>query len=307
VSRTALVTGGLGFLGRALVRRLATDGDTVTVVDALVRGGSSDGVPAGVRILVEDLRTCWALETLVAESDVVFHLAGLTSHPRSMEAPHEDLGHNYEATLALAEAHRRARSKARIVFTSTRQVYGRATRSPVDAAHPTAPPDVNGVHKLAAEHLLAVYASAHGLPSARLRLSNAYGPGQRLDPDLGFVGVFLRRALDRQPIEVYGDGSQARDLCFVDDAVDAIARAATLDGVWNVGGFSHTVREVGETIAAAAGVTVETVPWPAERAAIDVGDFAIDDAPFRRATGWAPRTTLREGVARTLESLRRGA
>ena len=303
MSRAALVTGGLGFIGRHLVRRLAAEGDRVTVVDALTRGGSSEGLPAGVRVLVEDLRTCWALESALADASVVFHLAGETSHARSMEAPEEDLAHNYEATLALVEAHRRARATARIVFTSTRQVYGRPTHSPVGISHATAPPDVNGVHKLAAENLLAVYASAHGVPSTRLRMSNVYGPGQRLDPELGFVGVFLRRALDRKPIQVYGDGRQTRDLTFVDDAVDAIVRAATLDGVWNVGGFAHSVREVADTIASLAGTTVEQVPWPAERAAIELGDFAIDDAPFRAATGWAPRTALREGLERTLRAL----
>jgi UDP-glucose 4-epimerase len=302
MSRTVLVTGGLGFLGRHLVRRLAAGGDRVTVVDALTHGGSSEGLPAGVRVLVEDLRTCWALEGLVSDAAVVFHLAGQTSHPRSMASPAEDLAHNYEATLALAEAHRRARATARIVFTSTRQVYGRAESSPVGVSHPTAPPDVNGVHKLAAEHLLAVYAQAHGMPSARLRLSNVYGPGQRLDPELGFVGVFVQRALDRKPIQVYGDGGQKRDIVFVDDAVDAIARAAAIDGVWNVGGFPHTVREVGDTLAGLAHTTVETVPWPADRAAIELGDFAIDDAPFRAATGWTPRVGLREGLERTLRS-----
>jgi UDP-glucose 4-epimerase len=302
MSRSVLVTGGLGFLGRHLVRRLAAEGDQVTVVDALTHGGSSEGLPAGVRVLVEDLRTCWALEGLVSGAAVVFHLAGQTSHPRSMTAPAEDLAHNYEATLALAEAHRRARATARIVFTSTRQVYGRAESSPVGVSHPTAPPDVNGVHKLAAEHLLAVYAQAHGVPSVRLRLSNVYGPGQRLDPELGFIGVFVQRALDRKPIQVYGDGRQKRDIAFVDDAVDAIVRAAAIDGVWNVGGFPHTVREVGDTLAALAHTTVETVPWPADRAAIELGDFAIDDAPFRAATGWTPRVGLREGLERTLRS-----
>jgi UDP-glucose 4-epimerase len=284
------------------VRRLAADGDQVTVVDALTQGGSSEGLPKGVRVLVEDLRTCWALEDLVSGAAIVFHLAGQTSHPRSMASPSEDLAHNYEATLALAEAHRRARATARIVFTSTRQVYGRAGIAPVGVSHPTAPPDVNGVHKLAAEHLLAVYGHAHGIPSARLRLSNVYGPGQRLDPELGFIGVFVRKALAQQPIQVYGDGSQKRDIVFVDDAVDAILRAAAIDGVWNVGGFPHTVREVGDTLAAIANTTVETVPWPPDRAAIELGDFAIDDAPFRAATGWAPRVGLREGLERTLRS-----
>ncbi len=302
MSRSVLVTGGLGFLGRHLVRRLALEGATVTVVDGLVTGGSSEGMPAGVRVLVEDLRTCGSLEGIVADAAVVFHLAGQASHSRSMHVPAEDLANNYEATLALAEAHRRSRSTARIVFTSTRQVYGRPMRMPVDVAHTPAPPDVNAVHKLAAEHLLAVYATVHAISSARLRLSNVYGPGQRLDAELGFVGVFLRRALDRRPIEVYGDGSQTRDLTFVDDAVDAIVRAAALDGVWNVGGFSHTVREVAETLAALAATTVEQVPWPVDRAAIELGDFAIDDSPFRAAAAWAPRTPLREGLARTLES-----
>jgi UDP-glucose 4-epimerase len=302
MSRSVLVTGGLGFIGRHLVRRLAAEGDRVTVVDALTHGGSSEGLPAGVRVLIEDLRSCWALESLVAEAAVVFHLAGQTSHPRSMESPSEDLANNYEATLAVTEAHRRAQSGARIVFTSTRQVYGRATQSPVCVSHPTAPPDVNGVHKLAAEHLLAVYANVHGVPSARLRLSNVYGPGQRLDAELGFVGVFLRRALERKSIQVYGDGSQTRDFTFVDDAVDAIVLAASLDGVWNVGGFPHSVRDVGDALAVLANTTVEQVPWPADRAAIEVGDFAIDDAPFRAATGWAPRTPLREGLERTLRA-----
>lgn len=292
----ALVTGGLGFVGRHLVSRLVREGATVAVVDALVpdSGGCHTSWP-GVRVLVEDLRTCGALESIVAEADVVFHLAGLTSHVGSMERPADDLAHNVEATLALAEACRRARTRARVVFTSTRSVYGMATRSPVDESHPAVPLDVNGVHKLAAEQLLAVYAAAHGVQLARLRLSNVYGPGQS---GHGFVGAFLARGRARRAIEIYGDGRQARDLTFVDDAVDAILRAP--DGLWNVGGAATTVREVAEIVARHAGVSVVEVPWPAERVAIEVGGFSIDDGGFRRATGWVPATALDAGLARAL-------
>ncbi len=310
-STTCVVTGGLGFIGSNLARRLVEVGAHVRVVDALVptHGGSRrnlEGVDADVLIAdLGDPRVADVLE----RADVVFNVAGQVSHVASMTNPLQDLDLNVRSHLAFLETLRSVAPEAVVVQTSTRQVYGRPDRLPVDETHPTRPVDVNGIDKLACEQLHLLYGSVHGLRVSALRLTNIYGPRQSLaQEDLGFLPVFVRRSLEGGTITLYGDGSQRRDCLHVDDVCRGLALAATNPHAWgevfNLGHHEeHTLAEIATILVEAAGgrATVAMVPWPPERVKIDIGDFGTDPTKARSKLGWAPSIGLRDGLTSTIE------
>jgi UDP-glucose 4-epimerase len=311
-----LVAGGLGFIGSNLAIRLVELGADVTVVDALIEGHGGnrfnlEPVRDRVRLEIADLRDGPVIGGLVAGQEVVFNLAGQVSHIDSMTDPVGDLELNYRAQLSLLEACRERNGKARVVFAASRQQYGRPQYLPVDERHPLEPVDVNGVNKAAAEAALLVYHRSHGLPVCSLRLTNTYGPRMQMrHPRQGFAAWFIRLAVEGREIELFGGGSAQRDFNYVDDVVDALllaGRAAEADGeVFNLGhpepttvrGFAEMLLEV------TSGGTLREVPFPAERAQIDVGSVYADFGKIRGELGWEPRTDLREGLRRTVEYVR---
>jgi UDP-glucose 4-epimerase len=314
-----VVTGGLGFIGSNMAHALASAGARVRVVDALVpeHGGDRRNLeglehPERVEVLIADLGDANVAEVL-SDADVVFNVAGQVSHLASLTDPLRDLDLNVRSQLAFLETVRSARPRARVVLTSTRQVYGRPERLPVDETHVPRPVDVNGIDKLAAEQLHLLYGRVHGLQATALRLTNVYGPRQCLARgDLGVLAVFLRRALAGEVIELYGDGMQRRDCVHVDDVVRALALAATTDAavgeVVNLGHpTSSTLREIAETIAWLADSSggLRLIPWPEDLARIDIGDFEGDYSRAAQLLGWKPAIDLADGVARTIDFYRR--
>jgi UDP-glucose 4-epimerase len=314
--RRVLITGGLGFIGSNLAIRLAGQGAEVTVLDSLIpeHGGNRFNVaPAAsqVRIDASDLRDSDALPAIVREQEFVFHLAGQVSHGDSMRDPELDLAVNCVATLNLLEACLRFNPQARLIYTSTRQVYGVPRSLPVTEDHPAAPVDVNGINKLAAEYYHLLFDRTYGLRSAVLRLTNTYGPRQQIRNDRqGFLGIFIRHALHGETIRLFGTGTQVRDLTYVDDVVDALLAAGVTVGcygqVLNLGMPRHySLREVVDALNALCPVDFEVVPFPADRRLIDIGDYYGDYSRFAALTGWQPRIELAEGLERTLAFYRR--
>jgi UDP-glucose 4-epimerase len=310
--RRALITGGAGFLGSTLAHRLVALGAQVTVVDNyLPEGGANDANLAGLdgRVTIRrgDIGDGALMKPLVAQADVLFNLAGRTGHMDSMSDPLGDLQSNVTAQLGLLEICRHTNPTIRIVYASTRQLYGAPDYLPVDEKHALRPPDVNGVHKLAAEQHHLIYAKVHGLAASALRLTNCYGPRMRVrDARQTFVGIWVRRILEGQPFEVWG-GDQKRDFTYGDDVAAALLAAvdapAAQGHAFNLGGGGAVSldRLAQELIAANGGKGEFGVhEFPADRKRIDIGDYEADDRAFRAATGWAPRVTLAEGLARTL-------
>jgi len=307
-----LVTGGLGFIGSNLSRELVTLGARVTIVDALIPdyGGNRfniEGIEERVRLDVSDVRDGDAVRGLVRGQDVIFNLAGQVSHIDSMRDPHTDLEINCRAQLSLLEACRAHNPGVKVVFAGTRQVYGRPSSLPVTEDHLVRPTDVNGINKAAGEYYHLVYNNVFGLRACSLRLTNVFGPRQLLKHNRqGFIGWFIRLALEDREIQIYGDGSQVRDLVYVDDAADAFLRAGASDAangrVFNVGGLEPiTHRGLVERLIAVAGSgRYRFVDWPSEKRAIDIGSFYADSSLIARTLGWRPVTPIREGLQQTV-------
>ena len=308
-----VVTGGLGFIGSNLARALKAAGADVVVIDALVpeHGGAEHNLA--------DLADCRAVQVIrceigdvrvrdvLTDADIVFNVAGQVSHIDSMHDPLRDLHFNTTSHAAFLEHLRAVRPDARVIHTSTRQVYGVPRRQPIDEAHAAEPVDVNGVAKLAGEQLHMVYAHAHRMPITSLRLTNVYGPRQRLTSDrLGFLPVFIRRALRNEEILIFGDGLQRRDCLHVDDVVTAMIRAvdpSTIGEVYNVGHTSDaSLGAIAELIVSAAGSTggISYVPWPDAAQRIDIGSFRTDGSKLEAATGWRATIDLADGIADTV-------
>jgi len=311
------VTGGLGFIGSNLTLTLAQAGADVTVVDALYprHGGNRRNLDgsgnADIHVIESGLASPEA-RAAAAHAEIIFNLAGQVSHVDSMTDPVFDLDVNTRDHLALLEELRSSNPDARVVFTSTRQLFGRPRYLPVDEDHPVAPVDVNGITKYAAEQFHLLYGECYGLPATVVRLTNVYGPRQRLRDDFqGFLPIFVRRALLDQPIRVFGDGAQQRDCLYVDDVVECLLRAAALPDaagqVFNVGNDEHlALRDLAELIIAAAGTgSIEFVPWPPDRDAIDIGSYFGDSSKAKRLLGWVPQTPFADGIRRTVEFYRR--
>lgn len=318
--RRVLITGGAGFLGSTLAHRLSALGAMVTVVDSFLPEGGAhpfnlDGLDR-LNLVRGDIGALDLMAPLVESCDTIFNLAGRTGHMDSMSDPLGDLAANVTAQLGLLELCRSRNPKVRIVYASTRQVYGTPDYLPVDEAHALRPPDVNGVHKLAAEQHHLIYARVHGLAATALRLTNCYGPRMRVrDARQTFVGIWVRRILEDQPFEVWG-GAQKRDFTYGDDVAEALMAAvespAAVGRAFNLGGAklngsgAVSLDDLAEALVSAndGRGSFARKEFPADRKRIDIGDYEADDRAFREATGWAPRVPLSEGLRRTLDFYR---
>jgi UDP-glucose 4-epimerase len=310
-----LITGGLGFIGSNLARRLVELGARVTIVDSLepAYGGNRHnlaGIARQVKVHVADVRDWPRLPRLVRGQEFLFNLAGQTSHMDSMTDPQTDLDINCRAQLAILEACRRHNPAIRIVFASTRQIYGRPDYLPVDEQHPLRPVDVNGINKIAGESFHLLYARVYGMRATALRLTNTIGPRMRIkDARQTFVGVWIRRVLEGQPFEVWG-GEQVRDFTYVDDAVEAFllaaARPEAAGMAFNLGGPPPvSLQRLAELLVELNDGGIFSVKaFPADRRKIDIGNYYADDRLIARRLGWKPRTDLRTALARTLEFFR---
>jgi UDP-glucose 4-epimerase len=307
-----LITGGLGFIGSTLARRLVDEGAEVTLVDSLIPeyGGNRAniaGIEDRVQVNISDVRDEHSLPALIRGKDILFNLAGQTSHVDSLHDPYTDLEINCRAQLSILEACRHHNPEVKIVFASTRQLYGRPQYLPVDERHPVAPVDPNGVNKAAGEGYHLVYGAVYGLRTSVLRLTNTYGPRMRVKDDRQtFLGTWLRLAVQGEELLVFGDGTQRRDFTYVDDAVEAFALAGARDEadgeVFNLGGTEPPVSLL--ELAELVGARHRLVPFPDERRSIDIGDYYADDRKIRERLGWEPRVGLEEGIARSLDYYR---
>lgn len=312
-NRKILITGGLGFIGSNLAARLLELGADVTIVDSLVPeyGGNLFNVvdiQNNVSINISDVRDEFSLQHLVKGKDVLFNLAGQTSHLDSMADPKTDLEINCCAQLSILEACRKQNPGIKILFASTRQVYGRPDYLPVDEKHPIRPVDVNGINKVAGEQYHILYNNIYGLQTCVLRLTNTYGPHMRVkDARQTFLGVWIKQILSGEPFEVW-EGGQLRDFTYINDCIDAMLLVAgnpdCQGSIFNLGGAEPpiTLQKLAELLVEVnRGGTFQTMSFPTERKCIDIGDYYSDMGLLERRLDWHPKVKLCQGLTRTLD------
>lgn len=310
--KQVLVTGGLGFIGSHLARRLVGAGASVTLVDSLIPqyGGNLfniQDIRQRVVVNISDVRDPHAMAYLVKGKDFLFNLAGQTSHMDSMQDPKTDLDINASAQLSILEACRQHNRSIKLIFASTRQLYGRPDYLPVDECHPIRPVDVNGVNKLAGELYHLLYNNVYGIRACALRLTNTYGPGMRVkDARQTFLGVWVRNLIEGRPISIFGDGAQLRDFNYVDDVIDALLMVAMSDKangeVFNLGSSEViNLKDLASMMVELhPGGRCELVVFPPERKVIDIGDYYSDFSKIKNLIGWAPKISLKDGLRKLL-------
>ena len=305
-----MITGGMGFIGSNLARRLVGLGAHVTLVDSLIPeyGGNPCNI-ADIRdrvaVNLSDVRDSHGFRAIVRDQDVLFNLAGQTSHQDSMTNPFTDLDINCTAQLSILEACRTVNPGIRVVFASTRQIYGRPDYLPVNEKHPLRPTDVNGINKMAGEWYHILYNNVYGVRACALRLTNTYGCGMRIkDARQTFLGIWIKLILEGKTFSVWG-GDQLRDFNHVDDVVDALLLAARDDRaigqIYNLGDSEVvTLRTLADQLVAAnGGGNYEILSFPEERKRIDIGDYYADFSRFSEL-GWTPQIRLAMGLHDTL-------
>jgi len=316
-NRRVLITGGLGFIGSNLARRLVELSADITIVDSMIPeyGGNLFNVhdiSDGVKINFADIRDGFSMNHLVQNKEFIFNLAGQVSHLRSMTDPFPDLDINCRAQLSLLEACRHNNPDVKVLFAGTRGQYGRAQSLPVNENHPMNPVDVNGINNIAGEQYHILYNKIYGLRTTSLRLTNTYGPRHSMkSDDQSFLNWLIRRAIEGHTIQVFGDGSQKRDFNYVDDVVDAFLLAAVDDrtdgDVFNLGAPEPvSVLEVTKLLLEVIdNGKYEVVPFPENRKKIEIGDYWGDYSKIKHLLGWSPTTTLKDGLNKTVEFYRK--
>ena len=307
-----LITGGLGFIGSNLASVLIEQGASVTLVDSLIPeyGGNLQNISHiadKVDVNICDIRDPFAIRHLLKGKDFLFNLAGQTSHLDSMHHPQNDLEINAKAQLSILEACREINPDIKIIFASTRQLYGKPDYLPVDEKHPIRPVDINGINKLAGESYHLLYNDIYGIRACALRLTNTYGPAMRIkDARQTFLGIWIKLLLEGDTITVFGDGKQLRDFNYIDDCVDALLIAAESEKsngkIFNLG--SDEIINLKDLASIMVELnhsgSFELTPFPPDRKAIDIGDYYSDYSLIQNTLGWSPKVSLKQGLTKTL-------
>lgn len=310
--RNVVILGGMGFIGSNLARRLVELDSQVTLVDSMLSayGGNLaniEDIKDKVQVNFSDIRDAHSLNYIVRNADVIYSVAGQTSHIESMSDPMTDLDINCRSQLSILECCRAQNPEVKIVYASTRQLYGRPQYLPVDEKHPVVPVDVNGINKLAAEMYYTLYSNIYGMKCVSLRLTNTYGPRQHVSGNKqGFVGIFLRKAISGEGIEIFGDGKQLRDFNYVDDVTEAFLLAADQPELvgksFNLAADDYySLLDFVSILKQHCTFEFALKPFPSEHKRIDIGDYYGDYQLFHSLTGWKPKIDLEEGLARTIE------
>lgn len=312
-NKEVLITGGLGFIGSNLANKLLSLGAKVTIIDNLnpLYGGNLFNVKerlGEINLIINDVRNSEIIFPLIEKADIIFHLAAQISYIDSLNIPFEDLDLTSRATLNILEACRKYNSKARIVFTSSRMVYGKVDVPLITEECSTNPLSLYGIHKLTSEKYMLMYYKDFGIPSTVLRITNPYGPRQQIKHNkYSLIGWFIRQAMEGKAIKIYGEGLQLRDYIYIDDIIDAIIKSGAankaIGEILNLGSgastqFRDMVNQVVETVNKGS---IEFVPWPQNYEKIETGDISVDISKMKNIFQWESRYDLKTGIELTYE------
>ncbi|MCF8106524.1 MAG: NAD-dependent epimerase/dehydratase family protein [Desulfohalobiaceae bacterium] len=316
-NKSILIPGGAGFIGSRLARRLCDLKARVVVVDSFETHGGANPFNLngyGDRIaLFRERIEAYLVGHDLKDFDFIFNCTGLTDHHIGFNNPGLDYEMNCSSGLCLLQALAAAKGKSKIIGIGSRNQYGTG-QSHFREQDRLRPLDIQSVHKTTLEHYHRCYGHSCGLDYAFLRLTNTYGPGQRMNGgSIGFFGEILKSSLQGREIQIYGSLDRVKDLLFVDDAVEAMLRVGMLgldheDPVYNVGGQPCRIKEVLQVLKRQQEkIEVKVLPFPAQIEKINVGDAGLATAKIRQDTGWVPGTSLQEGIAETLAYYRQNA
>ena len=306
-----LITGGLGFIGSNLAIRMVDLGAKITLLDALIPGLGGNKfnitpIKQKVKTVIGDLRDEKLINGIVGNQEIIFNLAGTLSHIDSMNNPLNDLDINCRAQLCLLEACKNYNREVKIIFAGTRNQYGKALYLPVDEKHIQEPTDINGINAIAAEKYHLLYGRIHNIKTVSLRMSNTYGPRHQMKhPKQGVLNWFIRKLLDKQTVELYGDGSQIRDVNYIDDVVDALILCAqsrkNAGEVYNLGGGPQTLKDfIDKAIRILGHGRFKIVPFPKDRKPIEIGNYVADVKKINDELGWSPKVSIEDGIGQTI-------
>lgn len=312
-----LIIGGAGFLGANLVRHcLARPGHQVTVLDLLdpmlkATTATLRQVWDRIRFVRGDMADQTLIASLVQGQDVIFNCAAQTSHPLSLQDPIHDAEINCVGNLKVLEAVRLLNPSAVVVYTSSSTVVGRAVGEVIDETHGEKPLDIYSANKGAAEKYYRIYHRVHDLKTIVLRFANLYGPYGKASPEFGFVNYFINLAWAGKQIDVFGSGTQTRNVLYVEDAAEVLYRAALEPRLFGEVFFAasedhHSVLQIAKEIIRVLGRgTLNHVDWPETRKRIEIENVRISSELLKRITGWTPRYGFTQGLEKTREILQR--
>ncbi len=313
--KSILITGGAGFIGSSLAHALVALGAKVTVLDAMLPlyGGNEfnlAGIRDSITFIRGDVRDNKVVQELVRGADIIYHLAAQVSYIDSKDEPFLDLDINGRGHLVLLEAVRHHNSKAKVLFSSSRLVYGKISTTPVKETHPTNPLSLYGIHKLLGEKYCRYYADSFDIAASSLRIPNPYGPRQQMKHSkYSIVGWFVRQAMAGKTIEIFGDGSQQRDYLYIDDIVSAcllLTAKAQPGEVYNIG-TDETVRfvdMVDAVLAAVGSGSKKHIPWPVHYEKNETGNYVADTTKIQTACGWQAQVPLKTGIRQMVDYYR---
>jgi nucleoside-diphosphate-sugar epimerase len=311
-----LITGGAGMIGSNIAIKAVERGAEVTIFDNMLPmyGGSLfnlNPIMDRIGFIYGDIREENEVAQVVRDKDIIFNLAAQVSYVDSNVHPLFDLDINCKGHLVVLESCRKYNPAAKIIFSSSRFVYGATQYTPVDEGHPYNCLSIYGVHKLNGEKYYQYYNQNYKLDTFVFRIANPYGPRQQMKhSQYGIVNWFIRLALEGKPLTIFGDGMQRRDYIYVEDIAEGMLSILDADNpqhrVFNLGSGTGTpFTEMADIIAKTTGGTrLEFLEWPKERYFVETGDFIANIERIKKATGWEPKTSLAEGIRKTIDYYR---
>lgn len=306
-----LILGGAGFLGNNLVRKCLEKGNNnILVVDSLDPRLKSNKehlrqVLPKITFIKGDIRNKTLMNRVVKNQRVIFNCAGQTSHPLSLKDPFFDTEVNCLGNLTVLEAVKNNNKKARLIYTSSSTLIGKAHDESVDEKHGEKPLDIYSANKGVAEKYYYIYGQVHGLTTLSLRFANLYGPYGKGSPEFGFINYFINRALQDQEIAIYGNGRQMRNVMYAEDAADLLYKCAEKKDIFNNAYFAvhrehYSILEIAKTIIAVVGRgRIKKVPWPDVRKKIEIDNVVISGAKLFYKIKWEPKYNLKKGLIKT--------
>lgn len=310
--KKVLITGGAGFIGSSLAQELVKYGAKVTILDAMLPlyGGNLfnlEEIKNDIEFIKGDIRDEKLMETLVKEKDIIYNFAAQVSHLDSKDQPLLDLDINGRGHIVVLEAVRKYAPQAKILFSSSRMVYGKIVHTPVDENHSTKPLSIYGIHKLLAEMYYQYYFETFNINTVSVRIPTPYGTRQHMKHNkYSVVGWFLRQSLDGEVIKIFGDGAQSRDYIYINDVVDAFLRLG-LNGksgeIYNLGTNEKTrfIDMVDAILTETQTGSKEHTPWPNNYVVGDFGDYVANYEKIKNDVSWEPKIGLKEGVQKMVE------